>query len=159
MSPPASLSSPAPAPGAALTAEELLHLPGDGWRYALVEGELQRMTPAGFDHGAVVMNVAVPLGQHVRRRGLGVVCPGAGGRDRRRLDDSILHAIVIRQEDPRNDNSSVYMVFERLNTTSTALSPQECSRPASSKKIEGYGSLHNNLEDKPGWSCRPRPCC
>lgn len=45
--------------------------------------------------------------------------------DRRRLDDSILHAIVIRQEDPRNDNSSVYMVFERLNTTSTALSPQE----------------------------------
>ena len=45
--------------------------------------------------------------------------------DRRRLDDSILHAIVIRQEDPGNDDSSVYMVFERLNTTSTALSPQE----------------------------------
>lgn len=45
--------------------------------------------------------------------------------DRRRLDDSILHAIVIKQEDPGNDDSSVYMVFERLNTTSTALSPQE----------------------------------
>ena len=45
--------------------------------------------------------------------------------DRRRLDDSILHAIVIRQEDPGDDDSSVYMVFERLNTTSTALSPQE----------------------------------
>ena len=45
--------------------------------------------------------------------------------DRRRLDDSILHAIVIRQEDPGNDDSSVYMVFERLNTASTALSPQE----------------------------------
>ena len=45
--------------------------------------------------------------------------------DRRRLDDSILHAIVIKQDDPENDDSSVYMVFERLNTTSTALSPQE----------------------------------
>ncbi len=45
--------------------------------------------------------------------------------DRRRLDDSILHAIIIKQEDPGNDDSSVYMVFERLNTTSKALSPQE----------------------------------
>lgn len=45
--------------------------------------------------------------------------------DRRRLDDSILHAIIVKQEDPGNDDSSVYMVFERLNTTSTALSPQE----------------------------------
>ena len=45
--------------------------------------------------------------------------------DRRRLDDSILHAIIIKQEDPGDDDSSVYMVFERLNTTSTALSSQE----------------------------------
>lgn len=50
MSSPAPLSSPAPGSAAATTAEELLHLPDDGWRYALVEGELQRMTPAGFDH-------------------------------------------------------------------------------------------------------------
>jgi len=45
--------------------------------------------------------------------------------DRRRLDDAILHAIIVKQDDPANDDSSVYMVFERLNTTSTALSPQE----------------------------------
>ena len=45
--------------------------------------------------------------------------------DRRRLDDSILHAIIIRQEDAGNDDSSVYMVFERLNTTGKSLSPQE----------------------------------
>ena len=46
-------------------------------------------------------------------------------QDRRRLDDAILHAIIIRQEDPKDDDSSVYLVFERLNTTSTPLSPQE----------------------------------
>lgn len=45
--------------------------------------------------------------------------------DRRRLDDSILHAIVINREEPDSDDGSVYMVFERLNTTGKSLSPQE----------------------------------
>ena len=45
--------------------------------------------------------------------------------DRRRLDDAILHAIIVRQENPKDNDSSIYMLFERLNTTSVALSPQE----------------------------------
>lgn len=45
--------------------------------------------------------------------------------DRRRLDNSIIHATVVRQEEPSNDQSSVYMVFERLNTGGTTLQPQE----------------------------------
>ena len=45
--------------------------------------------------------------------------------DRRRLDDSIIHATVVRQDEPSDDQSSVYMVFERLNTGGTALHPQE----------------------------------
>jgi hypothetical protein len=36
--------------------------------------------------------------------------------DRRRLDDSIIHATVIRQDEPSDDQSSVYFIFERLNT-------------------------------------------
>lgn len=48
-----------------------------------------------------------------------------GSEDRRRLDDAILHAIVVRQESPEDGDSSVYMLFERLNTTSVPLSPQE----------------------------------
>lgn len=66
-----------PVAGRMMTAEELLHLPDDGWRYALVRGELQRMPPAGFRHGAVIVNVAVPVGHHVKAHRLGVVC-GAG---------------------------------------------------------------------------------
>lgn len=46
-------------------------------------------------------------------------------QDKRRLNDAIIHAIVIRQEDPEDDDSSVFLVFERLNTTSTPLSEQE----------------------------------
>lgn len=45
--------------------------------------------------------------------------------DRNRLDDSILHATVIKQDTPNDDESSIYMVFERLNTGGTPLQPQE----------------------------------
>jgi hypothetical protein len=45
--------------------------------------------------------------------------------DRRRLDDSVLHATVIRQDEPSDDDSSIYHIFERLNTGGTSLLPQE----------------------------------
>ncbi|MGA2852706.1 MAG: DUF262 domain-containing protein [Verrucomicrobiota bacterium] len=45
--------------------------------------------------------------------------------DRRRLDDSIIHATVIRQDEPAEDQSSIYMIFERLNTGGVNLQPQE----------------------------------
>lgn len=45
--------------------------------------------------------------------------------DRRRLNDSIIHAIIIRQEQPSDDDSSIYHIFERLNTSGVSLTPQE----------------------------------
>ncbi|MCX6346273.1 MAG: DUF262 domain-containing protein [Armatimonadetes bacterium] len=45
--------------------------------------------------------------------------------DRRHLDDSILHATVIKQEKPSNDESSIYYIFERINTGGTQLAAQE----------------------------------
>ena len=45
--------------------------------------------------------------------------------DRRRLDDSIIHATVIRQDEPTDDQSSIYAIFERLNTGGVNLQPQE----------------------------------
>lgn len=45
--------------------------------------------------------------------------------DRRRLDDSIIHATVVRQDEPSDDQSSIYLVFERLNSGGTFLQPQE----------------------------------
>ena len=44
---------------------------------------------------------------------------------RRRLDDSIIHATVIRQDKPDDSGTSQYAIFERINTTATPLSPQE----------------------------------
>lgn len=45
--------------------------------------------------------------------------------DRRRLDDSIIHATIIRQDEPSDDQSSIYSIFERLNTGGINLRPQE----------------------------------
>lgn len=45
--------------------------------------------------------------------------------DRRRLDDSIIHATVVRQDEPTEDQSSIYLIFERLNSGGTFLQPQE----------------------------------
>ncbi len=36
-----------------ITADELLEMPDDGFRYELVAGELRRMTPAGDAHGEI----------------------------------------------------------------------------------------------------------
>jgi len=55
------------------TADELLAMPEDGFRYELIEGELMRMSLAGAEHGAVAMNIAVALFVHVRAQNLGTV--------------------------------------------------------------------------------------
>ncbi len=58
--------------------------------------------------------------------------------DRRRLNDSIIHASIIQQEAPDDNGSSQYSIFERLNTTSTPLSPQEIRSAI-------YGGRFNDL--------------
>jgi hypothetical protein len=45
--------------------------------------------------------------------------------DRRRLDDSIIHATVVRQDAPDDSHSGIYIIFERLNTGGVNLQPQE----------------------------------
>ena len=57
----------------AITADQLFEMPDDGFRYELVRGELKKMTPAGFKHGQLVVNLTVPLGAFVKQNRLGVV--------------------------------------------------------------------------------------
>jgi uncharacterized protein with ParB-like and HNH nuclease domain len=45
--------------------------------------------------------------------------------DRLMVEDSIIHATIIKQESPSEDNTSVYHVFERLNSGGKKLTPQE----------------------------------
>jgi Uma2 family endonuclease len=56
-----------------ITAQELLVMPDDGFRYELLKGELRKMAPASHQHGRVTMNISGPLDHHVRTNSLGVV--------------------------------------------------------------------------------------
>ena len=56
-----------------MTAEELLDIPDDGFRYELVKGELIKMAAAKNYHGEIAAYVAGSLVPHVRRNRLGKV--------------------------------------------------------------------------------------
>ena len=56
-----------------ITADELLQMKDDGFRYELVRGELVKMSPAGHQHGRIALNFTTPLDQFVRANKLGAV--------------------------------------------------------------------------------------
>jgi Uma2 family endonuclease len=56
-----------------VTADELLLMPDDGFRYELVQGELRQMNPAGNVHGRVTMSFAWRLARYVEENQLGTV--------------------------------------------------------------------------------------
>ena len=56
-----------------VTAEDLLHLPSDGYRYELFRGKLRQMSLAGEEHGDVAMEIGSRLAQFVRENNLGKV--------------------------------------------------------------------------------------
>lgn len=64
-----------------ITAEELFNMPGDGFhRYELVRGEVVKMAPPGFDHGATAVVIASDLRAYVHEHGGGVVVSETGFR-------------------------------------------------------------------------------
>lgn len=68
--------------------------------------------------------------------------------DRRNFDDYVLHATIVKQDKPTNDDTSIYHIFERLNTTGQRLSAQEI-------RVAVYRGhfldLLEELNDNPDW--------
>ncbi len=62
-----------------VTADDLLKIPDDGFRYELIRGELKQMAPAGFEHGRIAAILTASLVQHVMPQKLGVVCAAETG--------------------------------------------------------------------------------
>lgn len=68
--------------------------------------------------------------------------------DRRRLDDSIIHATIVKQDKPEDDDGSIYAIFERINTTGTLLSAQEIRATVSRGP---FNDLLGKLNEDPYW--------
>jgi len=45
--------------------------------------------------------------------------------DKIRLNDSIIHATIVKQDQPNDEESSIYLIFERLNSGGNLLTAQE----------------------------------
>lgn len=56
-----------------VTAEELLALPDDEFRYELIQGTLRQMAPAGGHHGYLASGIGASLHHHVKANDLGRV--------------------------------------------------------------------------------------
>lgn len=72
-----------------MTAEELIALPKDGFRYELVEGELRKKMPAGGEHGFLAMRIGWRLAQHVEMNDLGRVYAAETGFTLKRNPDTV----------------------------------------------------------------------
>ena len=126
-------------PGRVMTAEELFQLPDDNCRCALVGGELQRMNPAGFDHGAVIVNLTAPLAQHVKAHRLGVVCGAETGFVLARNPDTVLApdiAFVRRERVPATGRPTSFWEGA-LDLAVEVTSPWD-TRPEVAGKVEAW---------------------
>ncbi len=85
----------------------------------------QRLHTLGSYYEGEINGDVYKLGTDVQERFSGKRYKDLDVEDRRRLDDSIIHATVVRQDEPSEDQSSIYVIFERLNTGGVNLQPQE----------------------------------
>lgn len=105
-----------PVPGIFLVKE-------DTGRLLVLDGHQRLHTLHSFYSGVIQGREYSLTG--IQQRFIGKTYKTLDVEDRRRLDDSIIHATIVKQEEPSEDWSSIYSIFERLNTGGIALQPQE----------------------------------
>ena len=83
-----------------MTAEELLVMPDDGYRYELVRGELRKMAPASHAHGRQASRIGRRLGIFVEDNNLGETYAAETGFVLARNPDHVLapDAAFVREE-------------------------------------------------------------
>ncbi len=92
-------------------------------RYQVIDGQQRVKTLQYFYSGKFVDRPFTLVKLESKFNGLTI--EDLEGRDRRRLNDSIIHATVIRQDKPDDNGSSKFSIFQRLNTNAKPLSSQE----------------------------------
>jgi len=108
-----------PVPGIFLSREDKSN------KLLVIDGQ-QRLRSLQYFYEGIFSNTGKEFSlQGVQKQFDGLTYKTLTPEDRRRLDDSIIHATIIRQEQPSDDESSIYYIFERLNTGGTLLTNQE----------------------------------
>jgi hypothetical protein len=119
----------------------------DSQRHLIVDG-LQRLTSLhSFVKGRFPDSNKVFRLTDVKMRFSGRTIDDLTPEDQRRFRDYIIHATIIMQNSPDDDNSSVYHIFNRLNSNATPLQPQEIRSAIYHGRFqELLGTLNSNKE-------------
>ena len=110
-----------PIPGIFLSTD-----PTTNRRFVIDGGQRLRTIRAFMD--GIFKGREFKLGDGVHRDFEGKRYANLSPNDRRRFDDSIIHATIVRQDEPKGDDRSLFYIFERLNTGGTPAAAHEVRR-------------------------------
>lgn len=122
-----------------------LFQPYSGHTLEVVDGQQRLSTIAQFFSGASPKWGKFPL-RGVMANWNGRTYSELTQEDQQTLDDAVLRAIIIRPLQ-REDMSSVFSIFERLNTGGTQLSAMEIRRAVCSKEAYAFLDRLNLISD------------
>ena len=108
-------------------------------RLAIIDGS-QRLRTLKYFYEGRIGNQKFALGRYTHSNFTGKTYTDLDISDRRMLDDSIIHASVVRQEEPDEDHTSIFYIFQRINTGGSPAAPQEI------RNAIYQGALNNMLE-------------
>jgi hypothetical protein len=116
-------------------------------RHLIIDGQQRLKTLQYFFQG-----LFEPTGRRfaltgVQRDFRGITSTNIPPELRRRLNNSVVHATIIRQDSPSEDQSSIFHVFERLNSGGKQLAPQEIRGALFSGPLVDVLHEMNSLED------------
>lgn len=92
-------------------------------RHLVVDGQQRLRTLQYFYSGLFLEKAFRLIG--VRKEWEGKTYEELETNEQLKLDDSIIHATIFQQDEPKNSLKSLYFVFERINSGGIRLSPQE----------------------------------
>ena len=108
-----------PVPGIFLYREQ------DSQKQFVIDGQQRLTTLRFFYDGKFAETGRIFKLSGLESRFGGLAYKNLESSDKRKLNNSIIHATVIRQDKPDDSGTSQYAIFERINTTATPLFPQE----------------------------------
>ena len=118
--------------GTLMTADELLRLPDDGWRYELVRGELRKLSPTGERHGHVAAEIIASLSSYVKERRLGRVYASETGFR------------ISRQPDTVRAPDVAFVSAERVVSRATFIE----GAPDIAVEVTSPGDTYSEIEEK-----------
>jgi hypothetical protein len=115
-------------------------------RLLVLDGQQRLLTAKAFYDG-LLRKKEFAL-EHVQAQFRGKTYKSLDDDERRTLDDAIIHATVIKKTAEDQDLSSIYTLFERLNSGGTILSPHEIRVALAPGKLM---QLVRKLNETPAW--------